>query len=344
MLRCAAAVRPPRALCLCAILAAPAVAPAQAADPVARFAAAPRTADAAAREGDWLAMLADLPEGLRQDVAPEREDDASDALRREALDRYERALVDRPDDAALLAAAAHLRERRGDLEGALRDGRRSLALDPEGPSAQAAHFTLAVALTWLNDHAAARDHYLASLPFPMGDSMRATTLGNLGDSFVALGDVRSAIAAYEGAVSLQPGWALGWLGLAIARDRARLDPAPDAARAVRAASDASVRRASTPRTAAGFDAPALVDALSAPSVFYVPDYDRDYYEGMAREAVARAFLPGNPFGLAPDADAARAQRAEAASAWRRYLDRAPAADPWRARAEAHLRALRGARR
>ncbi len=348
MLRCAAVVSTPRALllALCAPLATPSVALAQTVDAVARFTASPaaREADDERRMGDWVASLAGLSDYSRARIDRERERASSDELHREALTHYERSLSLRPDDAGVLAAVAHLRERTGDLAGALRDGARSLALDPDGPSAPSVHFALAVAHTWLNDHAAARDHYLASLRFPLDGSERATTLGNLGDSFMALGDVQTSIAAYEGAIALRPEWALGWLGLALARDRARLDPMPDATRAVRAASDESMRHASTPRTAAGFDPAALIDALSAPGVFYVPDYDRQYYEGIAHEAIARAWSPGNPFGVTPDAERAREHRAEATAAWQRYLDRAPTTDPWRQRAEAHLRALRTVRR
>ncbi len=341
-------MRHPRALllALCASLATPAAALAQPVDAVARFTASPtaREADDERRAGDWVAFLDGLSDPLRARFAPERERASGDELHREALAHYDRALALRPDDPHVLAAAAHLRERTGDLEGALRDGARSLALDPEGPSAQGVHFTLGVTHTWLNDHAAARDHYLASLRFPLDEVVRSITLGNLGDAFMALGDVRTAIAAYEGAVALRPDGPMGWLGLAFAHDRARLDPAAASARAVRAASDEATRRVSTPRTAAGFDPDALVDALSATGVFYVPDYDRHYYEGVAHEAVALAWSPGNHFGVTPDAERAREHRAEAAAAWQRYLDRAPTVDPWRPRAEAHLRALRTVRR
>ena len=105
-----------------------------------------------------------------------------------------------------------------------------------------------------------------------------------------------------------------------------------------------VARMRTPRTTRGFDPEALIDALSAEGVFYVPAYDRFYYQGMAHEAVARAVAPGNPFGATADPEAVRAHRRVAAEAWRRYLDGAAPEDPWRTRAEAHLRALGEARR
>lgn len=332
-----------RALTLALALAAtPAFA--QSTDPLARFArpAADARARAEGRAGDWLAQVDGLPEVLRYRLLgdePSRRD-----LRRAALARYERALAARPDDAHVLGAAAQLRERLGDHDGALRDAQRSLELDPDGADAQEAHFTLAIVHTHRHEHAAARDHYLASLTLPMHDRARAVVLGNLADELMALGDLGAALSAYEAGVALRPDFAMGWLGLGITRDRARLDAAAATSRAVRAASDDVIGRIRSPRTASGFDPEALIDALSAEGVFYVPEYDRDYYEGMAHEAVARAWMPGNPFEVPPDDARARRHRELARAAWARYLDRSPADDPWRARATAHLQALGAARR
>lgn len=325
---------------LCA-LGFPGVAAAQPASSLWSRATAPGAREALRhrRAGSWVNLLDELPEFLRGRLAPERDDVSHDALRREALAHFDRALALDPDDVCSLASAAHLRERVGDLDGAARDASRALALDPDGPYAQDAHFTLAVVHTWRNEHAPCRDHYLASLRFPMSDQGRAIVLGNLGDAFMALGDVRAAVESYVACVTLRPEYALGWLGLSIARDRAQMDPAPDAAMAVRAASDEAVARMSTPRTVRGFDPEAIIDALSAEGVFYVPAYDRFYYQGMAHEAVARALSPGNPFGVSAEAAEVQAHRRIAAEAWRRYLDGAAPDDPWRSRAAAHLRAL-----
>lgn len=341
----AAVVKPPRAALLAlttvALLAAAPDALAQPAASLWSRATAPRAREALAarRAGDWIYLLDQLPGFLRDRLAPERAGLSHDALRREALASFDRSLSLDPDDAHALAAAAHLRERAGDLDGAARDAARSLALDPDGPSAQDAHFTLAVVHTWRSEHAPCRDHYLASLRLPMRDHARAVVLGNLGDAFLALGDTRSAVENYVACVTLRPEYSLGWLGLAIARDRAHIDPAADAAMAVRAASDEVVSRMNTPRTAGGFDPEALIDALSADGVFYVPAYDRFYYQGMAHEAVARALAPGNPFGVPVDAAQVDGHRRAAVEAWRRYLDGAAPDDPWRPRARAHLRAL-----
>lgn len=289
-----------------------------------------REALAARRAADWINLLDALPEFIRDRLAPERADLSHGALRREALAYLDRSLALRPDDPRALATAAHLRERTGDLDGAARDAARSLALDPDGPYAQDAHFTLAVVHTWRGEHGPTRDHYLASLRLPMSDRARSVVLGNLADAFMAQGDLGSAVASYVASVTLRPGYALGWLGLALARDRAQGDPTPDAAMAVRMAS---------PPTTRSLDPEALIDALSADGVFYVPAYERFYYDGMAHEAVARAFAPGNPFGVAADPAVARRHREAAAEAWRRYLDGAAPDDPWRPRATAHLRAL-----
>ncbi|MDO9017144.1 MAG: tetratricopeptide repeat protein [Deltaproteobacteria bacterium] len=343
----AAAVKPScAALTLLAALAAAPAALAQPAGSLWSQATRPgdREALAARQAGEWLNLLDLLPEPQRARLAPERADIDHESLRAEALAHFERALALRPDDPRALAAAAHLRERHNDLDGAARDAARSLELDPEGPAAQDAHFTLAVVHTWRGEHPAARDHYLALLRLPITGYLRSMVLGNLGDEFQALGDVGAAIDSYVACVTLRPGYALGWLGLAIARDRAHLDPAPDAAMAVRTASDDVRARMRALRMGPGFDPGALIDALSSEGVFYVPAYDRFYYQGVAHEAVARAWSAGNEFGVAPVASEADAHRRAAAVAWRRYLDGAAPDDPWRGRAEAHLRALGGAPR
>jgi len=332
---------PLAALLSLGVLVLPAVAEAQPASSLWSRATAPGAREALRhrRAGSWVNLLDELPEFYRGRLAPERDDVSHDTLRREALAHFDRALALDPDDVCALASAAHLRERVGDLDGAARDASRALELDPDGPYAQDAHFTLAVVHTWRNEHAACRDHYLASLRLPMSDNARSIVLGNLGDAFMALGDVRAAVESYVACVTLRPDYALGWLGLSIARDRAQMDPWPDAATAVRVASYEAVSRMSTPRTARGFDPEALVDALSSEGVFYVPAYDRFYYQGMAHEAVARALSPGNPFGVVADAAEVQAHRRIAAEAWRRYLDGASPDEPWRPRAAAHLRAL-----
>jgi tetratricopeptide (TPR) repeat protein len=296
-----------------------------------------REAAAAARAGEWLQFVDALPEFWRARLSPERDDVSHDALRRDALARLDRSLALRPDDARTLAAAAQLRERGNDLDGAARDAERALALDPEGVAAHDAHFTLAVVRTWRGEHASARDHYLALLRLPLGEQSRAIALGNLADTFMALGDVPAAVTSYEAAVALRPDYALGWLGLAVARDRALVDPRGDAAAAVRAASDEALGG----RRGPDFVPEAILAALAAEGVFYVPPRDEIYYRATAHEAVARALSPGNPFGAPPDAVRAAQHRADAAEAWRRYLAAAPADDAWRARAEGHLRALGG---
>jgi hypothetical protein len=92
------------------------------------------------------------------------------------------------------------------------------------------------------------------------------------------------------------------------------------------------------------DPEALIAMLFSDGVFFVPEYDGDYQRAVAYEAVARALSPGNPFGAPPDAARAAWAREGAAGSWRRYLAAAPADEPWRARAEAHLRALGERRR
>lgn len=252
-----------------------------------------------------------------------------DALRREALAAAERALARSPDDARLLGLAAELRERLGDLRGALRDADRALALAPESPEAPDVHFTRALVHTRLGEHEATRDDYLAALRFPLAERTRGTVLGNLADTWLVLGDTARAVETYAECVRLAPDYALGWLGLAIAQDRDSADPSDAAARAVRLAAQQS-------DGAPG----AILDELQREGVFFVPVFDRYTYEAMAHEALARMYGPGGELG----ADPVRAQqhRVYARFAWEAWSAQAPGDDRWRPVVARHLRAVGGA--
>ncbi len=294
-----------------------------------------RSVDVDRRTAAWIALADEMPVQLRAAAMPERDDVSHEALRAEALAAYDRVLAAHPDDAATLAATARLREHTNDLAGALRDATRSLALAPEGPDAPAALFTLGVVHTRLGDDAASRDDYLRGLRFPLRDGTRAVVLGNLCDADMALGDLAAAVDACEGSVALRPTYALGWLGLALARDRARLDATAALAQALRSASDASPRGVGRSEA----DTDALLRELFAEGVFFVPERDRAYHEAMAHEAAATAWTPHGTLGLASEPSRVREHREAARDAWRRYVSAAPANDPWRARAAEHLRAL-----
>ncbi len=239
-----------------------------------------------------------------------------------ALAYYHRALTAAPDDVPTLAAAASVAERLGDHADASRWIDHALALRPDGPDATSLLFDRALVHTREDRFDAARDDYLQELAFPLDPSERAVVLGNLADTYVSLGDLGRAEDAYARCVADAPGYPLGWLGLAVTYDRDGRDESVESARRALA-------------TAGG----ALVESLDSPSVFFVPDYDRYYYAGVAHEAEARSLDDTEPAGaLRRDLP-----RREALAAWHEYLRVAPATDPWLPRVRAHVTALEAPR-
>lgn len=298
-------------------------------------------AERAAAENE--ALLASLNDADFMRLAPQRWNLFAPAgavqarLRRQAIARYEGILRVRPDDVDAMVALAQLYDHERDWAAVVRLGTRALDLAPDHPDGADVWFTLSIAHTWLDAHAASRDDYLYQLRYPLGARVRSVALGNLADTYVTLEDLPRAIEAYEGALAEDPDYALAWLGLAVARDMDHLDPAPDASRAVMSASNSRALRSPFPFARGLFRPTALLEDLSAPGVFFVPTYLVQYHRAVAHEATAREFEPG---GHGPqNADLARDQLDHALDAWRAYVAAAPATDAWRARAEFHARRL-----
>lgn len=246
-----------------------------------------------------------------------------DALRLEALRTAERALAISPEDPSLLGLSAALRERLGDYERARIDADRALALAPEGPDAPDHLFTRALIRTRQGDHLGTREDYLRALRFPMTLATRATVLGNLADTYLALGDTTLAVETFTRCVRDAPDYSLAWLGLAVALDRQGDDPTAASAEALHTSMARSLGRPD-----------AILDELSREGVFFVPAWDRHTYEAMAHEALARAYTRGElPGG---DASLVGLHRAAARTAWQAWSARAPADDPWRPVVQRHL--------
>ncbi len=260
-----------------------------------------RTASRAARDAQWMG-----------DPAPD-----SELFLRPALDEYVRALEHTPDDIATLAEAGALAERLGDHARARSYITHALAVRPEGPDTPRLLFDLALVDTREGDYTSARDDYLRELLYPIESSERAVVLGNLADTYVSLVDLPHAEEAYTHCVAVSPGYALGWLGLAVTYDR---DGRADAAEAARQALHT------------GAD---ILREINSPYVFFVPEYDRAYYVGMAWEAIARALDASDFIG----AQRVVLARESANAAWQTYLRDAPPSDPWRHRVRAHLAAV-----
>lgn len=259
-----------------------------------------------------------------------------DGLRRHAIDRLERALAYDPDDARALAIASELYDLVGDPARAVALARRALEREPDGLEAGPLQMTLGIALTRLERHAEARDAYLESLRTPLESHARKVALGNLGDTYLALRDQRRAVEAFAECVEVDAAYELGWLGLAVAQDRAGLDPTDAADRAVEAANHAAAAR----QSGAAFAPQAILEALREEGVFFVPAYERHYYEAVASEAVARALQQGG--SGRESVEAAASFRRRAMRAWDDFAREAPADHPSRERAAGHARALAAA--
>ena len=254
-------------------------------------------------------------------------------LRRSALAHLDAALALDPDDARTLALAANLYERGGDHARGLRLADRAFLVAPASPDLADVLFTRALATLHLGRYEEARDAWQRSLSEPLSSRTRAITLGNLADTLLVLRDVRGAVDAYRGATEANPESDLAWLGLGVALDRGGVDPTEALSHATEVASEmAGGRGRGTP-----FQAEALIDSLERPEVFFEPTCERHYHTALAWEAVAREYAPGGR--SLTNEPHARELRAAALTAWRAYLRETAPDDPWRPRAELHVRTL-----
>ncbi len=160
---------------------------------------------------------------------------------------------------------------------------RALSAEPDHPMAARAWDALGTAYAHVRryeDEAHAYQKYLALV---RTDSSRAVTMMNLAETKMYLGDLDSAIEGYREAnrLAVQAGSysasvisALCMWGLAVALDRS---------------GDRGGAR-STMTHALGLDPNALF--LKSESVFFVPDYERDWYLGLA--ALTKAMAATSP--------------------------------------------------
>lgn len=185
------------------------------------------------------------------------------------------------------------------LEAALREA-------PDHPMAEDAYFSLAIAYARLGrpaDEIAAYDEYLRRDTWPAG---RANVHSNRAEAHMVQGDLRRAIDDYRASLAIAPDEPLAHWGLAVALDRSG-DP-----------------------TAALAEAKAAIlldpaDArLGSSDVFFVPPYDRYWYEALG--AMARARGSNDPIETVLLWEAAAAK-------WSAYIDFAADGDRWLALAK-----------
>jgi tetratricopeptide (TPR) repeat protein len=193
-----------------------------------------------------------------------------------------------------------------------------VAIESTPPSVRAeAYSQLAEAYTRLGRFTDEIRAYDAALRFEPQPFARSRLLANRAESYMALGDITAAVTGYREAMGLLSApielFTLGpttlW-GLAVALDRSGdLDGALEAIRLART-----------------YDP--LDKNLNGPGWFYVPAYDRYYYQALGHWSAARH----------ASLSAARSEEYLSAIAhWQEYLDRAAPDDRWIGVARARLR-------
>jgi len=204
----------------------------------------------------------------------------------------------------VLARIAHLSpadQEREILGRATRVLEQAIALSPDDPIAIEARFTLAVAWARLGQSRKEIAVYDELLQRESSRQERAVILMNQAEAFMVLGDLDRSVAGYRASVRIAGDQPLAWWGLAVALDRSGDNPGGVAAAA----------------NALTFDPEA--SALHDPNVFFMPSYDRFWYDALG--AMARARQEKDP-------DLARLWWKAAAAFWGRYVEQASDDDRW----------------
>ena len=253
----------------------------------------------ASKELDRLNPLGEL----HLDGARALLEEAHAAEREGALLRFDLAEVYQAQSLHLRAAAVY--------EKVLRDA-------PDHPAAQTGRLDLAFCYAHLERTREERDAYHVYLrTAPVGHA-RAVALLNLAEAEMRLGNLREAIAGYH--VAFDASGDLGpfdretqvlavW-GLAVALDRSG-----DTKSAMREAT-----------LAAALD-PGLALIAHGESVFFVPDYERNYYVALGQLAESRKLLDTSERELA---------LSHAERTWKAYVNAAVPGDRWLPQAKRRL--------
>ncbi len=177
---------------------------------------------------------------------------------------------------------------------------------PTHPMAGDAFFRLAIAYAWLGEREREIEMYDAFLERTHVESARATALSNRAEARMAQGDLEGAVRDYRAALAITAD-PVATLGLAVALDRLG-----DVAAALFEAEKSHLLDPEARR-------------LGSDGVFFVPPYERHWYEALlAMASASRAERP---------AEAASHWRAAAAS-FGAYVAEAGPEDPWLPLAEA----------
>lgn len=177
---------------------------------------------------------------------------------------------------------------------------------PSHPMVGEALFRLAIAHAWLGERDREIALYDAFLERTTSPAMRATALSNRAEARMARGDLNGAVRDYRASLAIEAD-PVATLGLAVALDRLGDLPAAlvEAERALLLDPDA--------------------ERLNDSRVFFVPAYERHWYEALLAMAAARR---------AEDEAEALSHRQRAAEHFAAYVRAASPLDPWRTLAKA----------
>ncbi|MDB4933074.1 MAG: hypothetical protein JWP87_46 [Labilithrix sp.] len=156
---------------------------------------------------------------------------------------------------------------------------RALEMAPDHPAAEEAWSNLADACGHIGDHACERRAYRMVLRLRTDEDEHGTSTLNLAETEMHLGNLKEAIDGYREALRIAgrfPSRTLAPLaiwGLAVALDRA----------GDRAAADKEALRVIQMQQSSG-----LTGLLRSSGVFFYPDYEISWYDGVGASALARA--------------------------------------------------------
>jgi len=188
------------------------------------------------------------------------------------------------------------------LEAALRDA-------PDHPQAVEALFTIAICYARLGrsaDEIAAYDEFMRRETDP---GSRANALANRGEARMVQGNLAAAIEDLRASIVLVPDNVLAHLSLAVALDR----------------SGDRIGAISEAKVALTFDP--LDQQLGSPNVFFMPPYDRYWYDALGAMARAQQI---------DDAATSVLWWETAAGKWKEYIDAGGPQDRWIAFAKSRL--------
>lgn len=212
-----------------------------------------------------------------------------------------RALRSLPDDPELICLRARIYYGLDRWEEAIADLEPLVAADPQGPYVNEATLILGVAYTRLGRYEEAAQAYQVFLDEELWPQRRAMALTNLGETFIARGQLERARELFRSAIATESRYSLAYYGLAVVLDRI------------------GEHRHAREVMLHGLASGPGISELSHPDVFYVPAWEVHYYRALAQEALG-------------DGEAALSE-------WRAFLDGGGAAGPYAEIVEQHISRL-----